>query len=149
MKKLCLIPSFILLVLKPALAVSSEQDYHVFDKLLHGTYSCIRNTVEPASTKCYIVDQYIHLSGWVREGSEEVPADISETTVFSEISAQFYLHSSTIEETYYLKECSRGMSLVKSNPNKWDLKVGINSTGILTYCEAVNQSLVQQFYAEQ
>ncbi|MEH6347442.1 MAG: hypothetical protein V7785_20260 [Bermanella sp.] len=148
-KKAYLIAYFTLLILKSALAESSDQSYYIYDKLLHGTYSCIRDTVEPMNTECYVDRKYIHLSGWLRRGSEEIADDISDTTFFFAISAEFFLHSSTVEENHYLKECSRAMNLVKSNPNKWDLKIGINSSDILIYCEAVNQSLMQQYYSEQ
>lgn len=148
MKKVYLLICIALLIPKSVLAESNDQEYYVFDKLLYGNYSCIRDTVEPQNAWCNM-ERFIHLSGWLREGSEEIPADISETTVFSEISAEFFLHSSKIEENHYLKECSRAINLVKSNPSKWDLKIGIYSSYILNYCEAVNQSLVQQYYAEQ
>lgn len=136
-----------LLIVKPVWA-DIETEYYVFDKLLHGTYSCIRDTSVPYNMGCDI-PQYIHLSGWMREGSEEVPADISETTVYAEISAEFFLNRVKIDEFYTLKECKRAMNLVKSNPSKWDLKIGTSWSNVLTYCEAVNQSLMQQYYAEQ
>jgi len=94
--------------------------------------------------------KYIHFSGWVRESFGDVPADISETTVYTEISSDLYYTPSTqLESEYRFKACGKAMSLVKSNPSKWDLKIGINGSGTLMYCEALNQSLVQQYYAEQ
>ncbi len=133
-----------------AMAQGINLNYHVFDKVLYGRLSCYPEGLPAMNVSC--PSRYVDISGWVREALEDVPAEISEVTVFTKIVGEFFVNrESTLEGEYGLNECRRAINLVKSNPAKWDLRLGFleSTPDAIVYCEAFNQSLMQQYYAEQ
>lgn len=144
-KKRYLLVCIVLMMSKSALVSGDDLNYLVFDKILFGTFTCKSPSDETYNMIC--PKKYLQVSGWVRDGSDGVPVEISEVTMYAEVSGNIF--SSSLDDTGYgLKECEKAINLVKSNPGKWDLKVGRNSYSIV-YCEVFNQLLMQQYYAEQ
>ncbi len=151
-KKLLLL-STILLMSSKVLAVEGYQ-YLVFDKILSGVTSCFEKDDPLTNLQCNRDRGYFVLSGWVRVGQDGLPSDIGESSVFMELDFLFYRSDrSGVQEEAGVSYCRKAITLVKSNPEKWDLKIGSsNSNGIektIYYCEVINQSLMKQYYAEQ
>ena len=151
-KKVILLALIVLFSSNSAWAEGDGYTSHIFDKVLHGYYSCIRLGSKQRNISCKA--KYIRVIGWEREGSDSVPTNISDVTVLTAVNGEIPESlDAPIEGEYGLSECLKAMNLVKSNPGKWDLMLGFqeldSGEDAVIHCEAINQSLMQQLYIEK
>ncbi len=143
--------SVVFLISAKALAID-DLKYLVFDKVLSGTTSCFDKSISPWNFMCSLDEMHFILSGWVRVGQDGLPSDVGDSSVFMELDSVFYDRGRSYGlEDVSVSYCRKAITLVKSNPSKWDLKIGIQDgwSNTIRYCEAINQSLMKQYYAEQ
>lgn len=133
------------------LTYATDMTYVTFDKILFGTISC-RSMPEPEfNLTCGAMkEQFVRLSGWKRIDESGQDSEISEITAYVELDPIMYVHNYAIHHSDGFNECRKAILLVKSDPIKWDLRVGTESEyrRILS-CEAVNYDLMKQYHAEK
>lgn len=134
---------------------SSELSYITFDKVLFGIFNCSSPDYPRTNIACHIRNRHqnLNISGWKRISSTGENSETSDTVSFVELNASFYMSDSSVEHFYHgLDSCLTAINLVKSNPIKWDLRIGIdvgNWSNRLYSCEAINSDLMKQYHAEK